>query len=163
MTFFSPQAWGHLHIHFGYWALQPFPTPERQTDYLGLAILLLRSLPKLAGLGAILLLSGDLAYQLLQEATKLPFNSPKASFVPPSSGPPPCYPLASHRKEQEKGVCRVPECPGCLIKPAPCFLVSCQPDSLFPYLQRWTLPPTETSLQSWETCLRKSSENKRYE
>lgn len=37
------------------------PPPEGQIYYLGLAILLLRLLSKLAGLGAILTLSGDLA------------------------------------------------------------------------------------------------------
>lgn len=131
-----PTGLGATSHSFWLLSIATFPTPERQTDYLGLTILLSRSLPKLVGLGAILPLSGDLAYQLLQEARKLPFNSPKASFAPPSSGPPPCYPLASHRKEQEKGVCRVPECLGCLFKPAPCFLVSCQPDSSLPYLQR---------------------------
>lgn len=45
-------------------------------------------------------------------------------------------------------------------------LVSCQPNSLFPYLQHWTLPPTATSLQSWETCperhLRTKDMNKQF-
>lgn len=53
----------------------PFPASWGQTYYLGLAILLLKLLSKLAGPGAISTLSGDLAYHCCAPlGKKLQFN-----------------------------------------------------------------------------------------
>lgn len=73
---FYPQAWGHFGIHFDYWEQPPpFPASWGQTYYLGLAILLLKLLSKLAGPGAISTLSGDLAYHCCAPlGKKLQFN-----------------------------------------------------------------------------------------
>lgn len=95
---FYPQAQVHFDIHFDTENSTPPPTLGRQTYYWGLAILFLRLLSKLAGLGAILTLAGDLAYHSCAPlGKKLRFKAQKASFCPSFLRL--CYPLTIYRNK----------------------------------------------------------------
>lgn len=168
---FYPQAQVHFDIHFDTENSTPPPTLGGQTYYWGLAIPLLRLLSKLAGLGAIVTLSGDVAYHSCAPlGRKLRFKAQKASFCPSFRGL--RYPLTIYRNKGQlsqsgwsvwRKVCAgSPGVQGAprsqhpaLWSAAGTFLSS--PDSSTEHSS------TVRSVQSWETWLRNPSENKRDE
>lgn len=153
---FYAQAQVHFDIHFDTENSTPPPTLGGQTYYWGLAILFLRLLSKLAGLGAILTLTGDLAYHSCAPlGKKLRFKAQKASFCPSFLRL--CYPLTIYRNKGKLSQSGWPvwrkECAGSPGVPgAPRSqhppLVSCWHISLLPWLQHWTLVCCKISAES---------------